>query len=282
MAKNLAAGSGVAVSAFDLSSDVVAEAAAAGCTAADLAGAASAELIVSSLPRSTDVLAVVEQLKSIGGVLKPGATWVDTTSGVPGVSRQISELLAEDGVKYLDAGVAGGPRGATAGNLAAMVGGDPDVLDAVRPVLANIMGKVVHIGPTGAGHAVKGVNNTLLAAHIVVAAEGLCTLVKQGVPIDNALEAINAASGRSLVTEERIPNHVLSGKFDFGFAMDLMNKDISICMSQLDDNGIAAPALRLVAAQFAAAEQTYGAKSEHMKVVAMYEEEIGAELRSPK
>ena len=70
MAKNLAAGSGVAVSAFDLSSDVVAEAAAAGCTAADLAGAASAELIVSSLPRSTDVLAVVEQLKSIGGVLK--------------------------------------------------------------------------------------------------------------------------------------------------------------------------------------------------------------------
>ena len=99
-----------------------------------------------------------------------------------------------------------------------MVGGDADVLARVQPVLENIMGKVVHIGPVGAGHAVKSVNNTLLASHIVVAAEGLTTLVKQGVPVDKALEAINAASGRSLVTEERIPDHVLSGAFDFGIA----------------------------------------------------------------
>lgn len=70
----------------------------------------------------------------------------------------------------------------------------------------------------------------------MVAAEGLTTLVKQGVPVDKALEAINAASGRSLVTEERIPDHVLSGAFDFGFAMNLMNKDVGICIAQLDAN----------------------------------------------
>ena len=109
------------------------------------------------------------------------------------------------GVSFLDCGVAGGPAGAKAGNLAAMVGGDEAKLNEVMFVLENVMGKIVHIGPSGAGHAVKSVNNTLLAAHIWVAYEGLLTLAKLGVPMENALAAINSASGRSLVTEERIP-----------------------------------------------------------------------------
>ena len=161
-----------------------------------------------------------------------------------------------------------------------MVGGDADVLARVQPVLENIMGKVVHIGPVGAGHAVKSVNNTLLASHIVVAAGGLTTLVKQGVPVDKALEAINAASGRSLVTEERIPDHVLSGAFDFGFAMNLMNKDVGICIAQLDANQLEHPVLRLVAQQFAKAEVKYGPNAEHMHVISMYEEAAGAEVRA--
>jgi len=286
MAKNLAAGAAAGaaqVQVYDLSADAVAEAEAAGCVGSADAHAAvvGADVIVSSLPRSSDVLAVVQAMVNDSShTFVKGATWVDTTSGVPEVSRQISDLLRTVDVHYLDAGVAGGPRGAQAGNLAAMVGGDADVLAGVQPTLEHIMGKVVHIGPVGAGHAVKSVNNTLLASHIVVAAEGLTTLVKQGVPVDKALEAINAASGRSLVTEERIPDHVLSGAFDFGFAMDLMNKDVSICIAQLDANQLEHPVLRLVAEQFAKAEAKYGPSAEHMHVISMYEEAAGAEVRA--
>ena len=284
MAKNMAAAlvpsQQARVTVSDLNPGAVADAEAAGCSPAyDMAQVAESELIISSLPRSADVLGVAQQLCASGG-LRPGSIWVDTTSGVPATSREVAELVAAHGVEYLDAGVAGGPRGAEAGQLAAMVGGNEAVLDAVRPALAHIMGKVVHIGPVGAGHAVKSVNNTLLAAHIVVAAEGLTALVKQGVPVGPALEAINAASGRSLVTEERIPDHVLSGKFDFGFAIDLMNKDISICMAQLNDNDLAAPTLRQVATQFANAEHKYGSKAEHMHVMELAEADAGVVLRN--
>eukprot|EP00729_Bicosta_minor_P009690 gene9690-28840_t len=289
MAKNLAAATagsegggegGGEVHVYDLNAGAVSDAASSGCVAAADASSAvrGAKVIVSSLPRSSDVLTVVQSMvtdSSNPELFAKGAIWE------PEVSRQISDLLAEHDVHYLDAGVAGGPRGAKAGNLAAMVGGDADVLAAVLPTLEHIMGKVVHIGPTGAGHAVKSVNNTLLASHIVVAAEGLTTLVKQGVPVDKALEAINAASGRSLVTEERIPDHVLSGAFDFGFAMNLMNKDVGICIAQLDANQLEHPVLRLVAKQFAKAEAEYGPDAEHMHVISMYEAAAGgAEIRA--
>jgi 3-hydroxyisobutyrate dehydrogenase len=135
-------------------------------------------------------------------------------------------------------------------------------------------------GPVGAGHAVKGVNNTLLASHIVVAAEGLIALVKQGVPVATALDAINGASGRSLVTEERIPDHVLSGKFDFGFKLELMLKDIDVCMRQLDTANVDAPILRQVAKVFADAEVELGKQDpEHMEVIRTWEDRNGVVLR---
>jgi hypothetical protein len=145
-------------------------------------------------------------------------------------------------------------------------------------------------GPVGAGHAVKGVNNTLLASHIVAASEGLIALVKQGVPVEAALDAINGSSGRSLVTEERIPNHVLSGKFDFGFKLELMRKDIDVCMRQLDTADVHAPLLRQVAQIFADAEAELGGGGggggdpqaddvEHMEVIRAWEATNGVVLR---
>ena len=139
---------------------------------------------------------------------------------------------------------------------------------------------MLDVGPIGAGHAVKGVNNTLLASHIVVAAEGLITLVKQGVPVEAALDAINGSSGRSLVTQERIPDHVLSGKFDFGFKLELMRKDIDVCMRQLDTANVDAPMLRQVAQVFADAEVELGEQDpEHMEVIRAWEAKNDVELR---
>jgi 3-hydroxyisobutyrate dehydrogenase len=268
---------------FDLNGAAVEESVKNGATAGSLEEIAGADIIFSSLPRSTNVESVAETMMASGN-LRQGTIWVDTTSGVPVTSQKISAALEAHGVHFLDCGVAGGPAGAAAGNLTAMVGGSEDKLKAAIPTMENVMGKIVYIGPSGAGHAVKSVNNTLLAAHIVVAYEGLLTLAKLGVPMDNALEAINAASGRSLVTEERIPNHVLSRKFDFGFAMDLMLKDVTICRETIDELDMDFPVLKQVHEQFKKAEAELGAKSEHMELLKMYEAKCGAEIHpsSPK
>ena len=145
--------------------------------------------------------------------------------------------------------------------------------------MEHLMGKVVHCGPSGAGHAVKSVNNSLLAAHIWVAYEGLITLTKLGVPAETSLDAINGASGRSLVTEERIPDHVLDREFSFGFALDLMRKDIGITMDTLTALNIPAPVLRQVNEMFAMGEAKLGPKAEHMEVVKILEELAGVQLK---
>lgn len=280
MAMNLAK-NGATPAVWDMYAPAVEKAVGNGCTAAESPAAAcsGADIVFTSLPRSVDVEALAESLVA-DGALKEGAVWVDTTSGVPDVSQRIHAKLAEDaGVAFLDCGVAGGPAGAAKGNLAAMVGGDAAPLETALPTMEHIMGKIVHVGPSGAGHAVKSVNNTLLAAHIWVAYEGLITLAKLGVPMEKALAAINAASGRSLVTEERIPDHVLSREFDFGFSLDLMRKDIGITMDTLTALDIPAPVLRQVNEMFAMGEAKLGPKAEHMEVVKVLEDMAGVQIK---
>jgi len=254
------------------------------CTAApSMAAIASCDAIFTSLPRSVDVEKVAAELIATGN-LKPGTTWVDTTSGVPNVSIGIHQKLKECGVDFLDCGVAGGPAGAAAGGLSAMVGGDDSAFNTAQERIATFCNdaKIVHVGPSGAGHAVKSVNNTMLAANIVTAGEALIVLSKLGVDLNKALAAINTSSGVSLVSSERIPNHVLSGKFDFGFATDLMLKDISICMDTCDNLDLKATTLRTVNAAFEESCEKLGPKSEHMEVIRLFEEQAGAEVRADK
>ena len=103
---------------------------------------------------------------------------------------------------------------------------DKPIAPSIPEPLPKTCFRMIVAGPPGSGHAVKAVNNMLLAANIATATEALSLLRKAGVPAEAALAAINSSSGRSLVTEERIPKHVLPGSFDFGFRLDLMMKDV--------------------------------------------------------
>lgn len=243
--------------------------------------AEGAEFVISSLPVSSVTEQCVDQLLHSGS-LKPGATWVDTTSGVPSISERISEKLQTEGVSFLDCGVAGGPKAAETGVLSAMVGGESHNLAKVQPLLDLMMAKVVHIGPVGSGHAVKAVNNTLLATNIWTSYEALLILAKMGVNLEKALEAINASSGRSLVTEERIPRHVLNRKFDFGFSLGLMRKDVEIAMRAINDLDIPSPVLRQIAAFWQIGEASLGKDAEHMEVVKVLEQMTGAKVEASK
>ena len=194
-----------------------------------LSEASRADIIVTCLPTSVEVASIVAELAP---KLKVGSLWIDCTSGDPNATREIGLTLKHVGVTMCDCPVSGGPDGAKTGELTAMVGGDAN--RSAQPVISLFAKKkIVHCGPIGAGHAVKAMNNCLNAAHLIVGGEALIALAKWGVQPEIALAAINASSGRSLQTEVRLPEEVLSRKFDYGFKLGLMLKDVRIAVDGL-------------------------------------------------
>jgi len=133
-----------------------------------------AAIVITCLPESSDVAALLEaDAQAMLQALDAGVLFVDCTSGDPDTSRRIAADLAARGVEFIDAPVSGGVVGAEAGTLTVMVGGAAAALERARPALESFAGKIVHCGDVGAGHALKAVNNALLALHIWSTAEGL-------------------------------------------------------------------------------------------------------------
>lgn len=214
----------------------------AGATAAatltDLAGQSS--VILLSLPTSREVEAVLLGDGGIGQTAAPGTLVIDLTSGSPTSSKASAATLAARGIRYIDAGVSGGVAPAHAGTLGIMIGGaEPDIARAM-PMLEALGKTIVHIGPVGAGHMTKSLNNTLLAANMVAAAEALALAVKSGLDPAKVIAAINGSSGGSWVTQYRFPNFVLKGDFSAqsGMAIGLLIKDVAIACEAAKANGV--------------------------------------------
>ncbi len=239
-----------------------------GTQAATLAGVAEAEVIFSCLPTSNEVEEVARALLDR---LRPGTIWVDCTSGEPEKSREVARMLEEKGVFFLDAPVSGGTAGAEAGTLTIMVGGDEAAFARVRPLLTALGKRVIHVGPVGAGHATKAVNNTMLAANLLAAAEGLLALSKAGVPLKTALEVINGSSGRSFATEVLFPERVLDRSFPLTFKLGLLAKDVRIGNKVVEGEGVPAPVFHLVRELFEIAKNELGEDADHVKVVKLVE-----------
>lgn len=250
-------------------------AAAHGTTAVDLEGIVAADVVFSCLPTTTEVAATVDAVRDD---LRPGTVWVDCTSGDPAASRDVAEALADVDVTYLDAPVSGGTDGAAAGTLTMMVGGAADALEQVRPALDAMATTIVHVGPVGAGHAVKAINNTLLAANLWLATEGLTALAKQGVDPNAALEVINGSSGRSFTSERLLPERVVTREFPVTFALGLLAKDAGIGEAVLDDAGVPAPLLRQVPGLYRLASSELGADVDHSAAAQLVERWAGIEL----
>lgn len=169
-----------------------------------------AGIVLTCLPNTDLTRATVEAVRPS---LRAGTVWIDATSGRAQDAADLAEALWEqDGVRYLDCAVSGGPRGAEAGKLAALVGGDRATFEAVQPVIETFADKVTHLGPAGSGHLVKAINNALLAANLLTASEGLAAIARHGVDVPSALRAINGSSGRSWVTMQRYPENILTGE----------------------------------------------------------------------
>ncbi len=238
-----------------------------------------ADVVITCLPSSVEVEAVLHGENGILEALRKGAVLIDCTSGDPPTSRSIAAELGGRGVEFIDAPVSGGVVAAKSGTLTVMWGGEITVFERVRPVIEAFGKKIVHAGPVGAGDALKAVNNALLAVHILSAAEGLAILVKAGVDPKVALEVINASSGRSNSSENLIPQRVLTRAFPRTFRLALLEKDIAIAAVMAEDLHARTPVISLTAERFHEARERLGEQADHVEAVKIVEEENGIEIK---
>lgn len=241
--------------------------------------AAGADVVVTCLPTSREVEALLDGPDGLLAGLQRGALLIDCTSGDPGTSRRIAERLSRSGIEFADAPVSGGTSGAEAGTLTVMVGGSRETFERARPVLSAFAERIEHLGPVGAGHAMKAVNNALLAVNILAVGEGLAALVKAGVPARTALEVLNASSGRSFVSEFLVPERVLTGRWPRTFRLALLDKDVGIARSFLKETGVDGPVLDLAGQLFGKARAELGEAADHVEAIRLIEQRAGVEIR---
>ncbi len=213
--------------------------------------AVQADIIISCLPTSADIEALIAQHPP-----KSGAIWVDCTSGVPDSAKKLADTLKNMGAAYLDAPVSGQTIGAERGTLTVMVGGDAEAFAIARPIIQAFADLIEYVGESGAGFAVKAVNNTLMATHLWALAEGLSILKAQQVDLNSALSCINHSSGQSGISQNIMAQRVLSREFPKTFALDLLQKDIGIASDLMHQQSLQLNLLKLVQQQFNRVEKS--------------------------
>lgn len=186
---------------------------------------ADCEAVITMLPNSAIVDTVVQALADH---LRPGACVVEMSSADPQRTQALAALLRTRGIALIDAPVSGGVKKAVAGTLSIMVGGDAADVDRQRPLLAHMGQAITHVGPVGAGHALKALNNYVSAAALLATAEAIHAGAAFGIAPETIVEVINASTGRNNTTENKARQFMLSGRFDSGFSLALQAKDVGI------------------------------------------------------
>lgn len=205
-----------------------------------------ASIVCLCLPDTPDV---EEVLRGSGGVLEsaePGALVIDFSTIRPDTTRDLAQAARESGLRMIDAPVSGGQAGAEAGTLSVMVGGEGTDVAAVREVLEAVGRTIVHVGPSGAGQAVKAANQVVVAGNIQVLAEAVVMLRQQGLDVGPALDALSGGLAGSAVLAQKRDN-LTEHRFEPGFRIDLHDKDLRIVTDTLAESGTTAPVASLLA-----------------------------------
>lgn len=202
---------------------------------------ADLDTVILMLPNSRIVESVLAGDAGLLERLTEGTLVIDMGSSEPASTRQLAEAAGRLGVRYVDAPVSGGISKARTGELSIMVGGDPEAVALAEPHLAVLGTSILRVGPAGAGHAAKALNNLLSATNIAAAAEILCVAQKAGIEPAVMIDVINSSTGRSQATEVKYPQHILTGTFASGFELDLMLKDLAIAANLTDGAAVSTP-----------------------------------------
>lgn len=191
--------------------------------------------------------------------MRPGAVLVDNTTASADVARRVHGEAKQRGLGFLDAPVSGGQAGAVNGQLTVMVGGDEDDFARAQPVIAAYAKAVTHLGPAGAGQLTKMVNQLCIAGLVQGLSEGLAFAEKAGLDGNLVLQAIGKGAAGSWQMENRGAT-MLQRKFDFGFAVDWMRKDLGITLAEAERNGAQLPVAKLVDSFYAEVQKNGGGR----------------------
>jgi 2-hydroxy-3-oxopropionate reductase len=279
MAKNLLK-AGYRLVVFDTNAAPMKELAAAGAETASSPKevAEKCDIVVTMLPNSPHVRAVVSGPQGVIEGAGPGKTVIDMSSIAPLASREIASLLAEKGVEMLDAPVSGGEPKAIDGTLSVMVGGKKDVFERCYPVMKAMAGSVVRVGDAGAGNVAKLANQIVVALNIAAMSEALVFAAKAGVQPDLVYQAIRGGLAGSTVLDAKAPL-VMDRKFSPGFRINLHIKDLGNVLETSREIGVPLPLTAGVMEMMQALKVDGLGDADHCSLVRYYEKMAHIEVK---
>jgi len=227
--------------------------------------------VITMLPDSPDVRDVVFSENGVLSAFAKGHLLIDMSTIAPATAVEVDAALRERGARALDAPVSGGDKGAIAGTLSIMVGGDAADFQRAMP-LFEAMGKtIVHVGAAGAGQIVKACNQVVVAINYAAVSEALVLGAKAGVDPEKIVEVLSGGLAASRVLELKGPSMV-AHQFEPGFRVDLHRKDLGIARSTAGENSAPIPVTAVVSQLFEAAAAAGKGDRDHSALVTVYEE----------
>jgi 3-hydroxyisobutyrate dehydrogenase len=278
-ARLVAAGYTVAVHDADAArTDQIAQTIGARAAASPKDVATGCDIMVTMLPSSAIVEKVLDGAEGALAGLAKGTLIVDMSSGEPDATRSMAERIAASGIAMIDAPVSGGVSRARTGELAIMAGGETADIDRAEAVLKAMGNSIIRTGSIGSAHAMKALNNLVSAGGFLIGIEAL--LIGQRFGLDPALmvDVLNVSTGMNNSTQKKFKQFVLSRKFDAGFGLDLMVKDLGIALGVANATSTPAPFSGLCRDVWASAQKVLGPGQDHTAVAKFSELTAGSTL----
>ena len=188
------------------------------------------DIVIFVVPASPQIRAVLSGSDGLLSSERPGQILCDLTTSLPADTLELVAMAKVAGRDYLDCGMSGGATGADQGRLALFIGGEAEVLDRARPVLEKFTLKLMHLGASGAGHAMKLVHNMILHTSFLATVEGCRILEDAGLELAAVVDALNSGNARSYTTEFRFPKHIVSETWDARSYVSNLAKDLGMAV----------------------------------------------------
>jgi 3-hydroxyisobutyrate dehydrogenase len=234
------------------------------------AAAEGRDFVMACVGNDHDLRAITTGAHGAFAGMKKGATFVDHTTASAEVARELDAEATKRGFKFVDAPVSGGQAGAENGVLTVMCGGSEDAFAGAEPVMSAYARMCRRLGPAGSGQLTKMVNQICIAGLVEGLSEGIHFAKKSGLDVQAVIETISKGAAQSWQMENRYKT-MNEGKFDFGFAVEWMRKDLSICLAEARRNGASLPVTALVDAFYAEVEKLGGKRWDTSSLLARLE-----------
>ena len=250
--------------------------------ASNRALAAASDIIITILPTSAIVQAVLEGPEGVLAGLRKDAVVIEMSSGVPTITRALAEQVAAAGAHMVDAPVSGGVPRAKTGELAIMFGGSEAILERVRPALSCMGTSITRTGDVGSAHAMKALNNLVSAGGFLIGVEALMIGKRFGLDPAAMVDVLNSSTGMNNSTQKKFKQFVLSGKYNAGFGLDLMVKDLSIALGIGRDTNTPTPFSAMCREMWASCAAMLGPGQDHTAIAKLTETLAGDTLSDKK